>query len=105
MQEFNRVKIVILPEGAEDRSFTGHVVFDDPGRVPHHITCVVLNTETVENIVNHQRGYGYYFLVVQKTQPTEKYERLGIGVAVAETDRIPYGYFGRKSPQTSIILI
>ena len=94
--------------------FQGHVFFDDDRYpngtlpVPQDMVCVVLHTENVRRKDNKLRAYGFDILVVQPSESDpEKYERLGVGVAVRQSDWHQTRFLGQLAPgpTTSIILI
>jgi hypothetical protein len=95
--------------------FQGHVFFDDDRYpngtlpLPQNMVCIVLHTETVRRKDNNNsRAYGFNTLIVQPLSSNpKKYERLGVGVAIRQSEWHQTGFLGPTDPEptTSIILV
>jgi hypothetical protein len=105
------LKIEIMHESRED-NLSGYVCLDDNGYqngdsiIPPALICISMYAEVVEHIESGRRAFGYYLLVVKQSAHENKFERLGIGLAVSTVDLIPSGLLGsRKAPVSKIVLI
>jgi hypothetical protein len=105
------LQIDILQENNHEE-LCGYFCFDDyeywKGNLetPSNLVCIVMYTEIVEHIEHGERAFGYYLLVVNGSAQEDKFERLGVGVAVSKVDIIPSGLLGsRKAPTSKIVLV
>lgn len=112
LPDFNTRDMTVRPTNLISE-ILGHVHVDDKKWVTRQegeYLCIVLHSIPVfegpsERSVTWS-GFGYYLLVVEKSADIPNaYERIGVGICVAEEDRLPQAWLGHKMPSDEITLI